>query len=57
MGRLRTAGLQVHQVDDMLPGNITDESRYEISRYDNHPNALANDLIAEYVVREILGKE
>lgn len=51
---LRGAGLRVHKIDDILPGSVADPQQYDLSRYDSHPNARANDLIAEYVARKIL---
>jgi hypothetical protein len=54
---LRNAGITVHRMDDILPGYASDPRRYDIGPHDRHPNALANDLIAAYVVREILGRD
>jgi hypothetical protein len=51
---LRVAGLQVHLVDDILPDYTTNPHQYEISKYDRHPNALANDMIAEYIAKRII---
>ena len=52
---LQAAGFQVHLVDDILPDYISNPRQYEISEYDRHPNARANDMIAGYVTRRILG--
>lgn len=54
---LRGAGIEVHKIEDMLPDSASDPQRYVISRHDDHPNALANDLIADYVAREILAQK
>lgn len=47
-------GLAVQLVSDMLPDLVEDHERYMLGRGDPHPNALANRLIAEYVVEEII---
>ena len=52
--RFRDAGLQIHLIQDILPGYPLNRSQFEISAYDDHPNARANEIIAEYVERKIL---
>lgn len=52
----------VHRVEDILPGyNVevptTNQTRYLLAPTDGHPNALANRLLAEYVVHRILERE
>lgn len=49
--------IRFHLVSDMLPGCHENKAEYEISRYDNHPNSVAHRLIAEYVVKNIIGAE
>jgi hypothetical protein len=53
---LRRTGVDVHLMSDILPHYRADSlnEAYRLHRADAHPNALANDLIADYVVREIL---
>ncbi len=46
----------IHYVSDILPNLCDDTKKYEISKYDTHPNPLAHKLIAEYVVNNILSK-
>jgi hypothetical protein len=43
-------------MSDILPHYRADglNEAYRLHRADAHPNALANELIADYVVREIL---
>jgi hypothetical protein len=45
--------IQFHLVSDMLPGYSEDKTKYEII-YDRHPNTIAYQLIAEYVVKNII---
>jgi hypothetical protein len=49
-------GLRVHRVSGILPAWYQHRDRYTIPR-DGHPNALADDGLAEYLVREILGRD
>lgn len=53
---LRQRGIDVRLMSDILPGYQPDElnERYRLDEKDPHPSALANELIAAYVVREIL---
>jgi hypothetical protein len=53
---LRQLGIDVHLMSEILPNYRTDElnEAYRLHPVDVHPNALANDRIADYVVREIL---
>ena len=53
---LRSREIQAHLISDLLPGYATNEQKYMLNRYDRHPNLLANDIIAEYIVNDILGK-
>lgn len=52
---LREHKLDLHPISDILPNFPSDEGRYEISPYDRHPNALAHELIAEFVVHHLVG--
>ncbi|MGH6919018.1 MAG: hypothetical protein ACREJ0_15095, partial [Geminicoccaceae bacterium] len=55
---LRQRGIAVHLMSDILPNYRADElnETYRIHERDPHPNALANELIAQYVVEEILAQ-
>ena len=46
-------GIPVGLVEDILPGYITDRSKFILSAGDTHPNALANRLLAQYVLKQI----
>jgi hypothetical protein len=50
---LEARGLRVHRVSRILPVWYQHRDRYTIPR-DGHPNALADDRLAEYLVREIV---
>ena len=45
-------------MSDILPNYRADDlnEQYRIHVRDPHPNALANKLIAQYVIREIMGE-
>jgi hypothetical protein len=47
-------GIPVDLVEDILPGYSADRSPYILSSTDHHPSALANRLLAQYVLSEIL---
>ncbi len=42
--------IELHLISDILPGFIENKAQYELGAYDKHPNAIAHQLIAEYVV-------
>jgi hypothetical protein len=46
-------GIPVDLVEDILPGYNTDREKFQISSTDTHPNALANRLLAQYVVSKL----
>lgn len=52
----RQRGITVHLMSDILPNYPTDAPSmdYRLHRYDAHPSALANALIADYLVDEVL---
>jgi hypothetical protein len=50
----RQIGISYSLVEGILPGYTTDRSPYILSSVDWHPNALANRLLAHYVVDKIL---
>jgi hypothetical protein len=53
---LRERGIDLHLMSDILPHYQIDalNETYRLHHSDDHPNALANSLIAEHVVRKIL---
>ena len=53
---LRRRGITVHLMSDILPNYRADDLNeiYRLHEWDPHPNALANELIARYVVERIL---
>lgn len=48
-------GLRVHFVSEILPDQREHASRYAVSPHDGHPNRTANERIAAWIAREILG--
>jgi hypothetical protein len=53
---LRDEGISVHRADEFLPGVRQNLDRYRISPMDIHPNALAADLMAGFVVHRLLAQ-
>ena len=51
---LRQAGLRVHPVRDILPGYAADPGAFALSAADRHPNARAYDILADWLVNELL---
>jgi hypothetical protein len=47
------AGIRVHLISNILPGYIDKPGMYAIHAHEPHPNPLAHDLIARYVVTDI----
>jgi len=52
--QLREHNVTVHPVSTILPNFPADEPRYEISPYDRHPNAMAHEMIADFVAGSLL---
>lgn len=50
---LKAKGIQLHLISNILPNYRGHEELFEIHRADRHPNALAYDLLADYVAKEI----
>jgi len=50
----RQMGMPLDLVEDILPGYNSDRSKFILSSVDRHPNALADQLLAQYVVSKIL---
>ncbi len=46
-------GIPVDLVDDILPGYNTGWEEFQLSSRDTHPNALANRLLAQYLVSKL----
>jgi hypothetical protein len=53
---LRAEGIPVHRAEEFLPGVGSNPDRYRISPLEHHPNALAADSMADYVVHRMLAK-
>jgi hypothetical protein len=53
---LRAEGIPVHRAEEFLPGIGSDPDRYRISPMEHHPNALAADLAADFVVHRLLAQ-
>ena len=55
---LRERGITVHLMSEILPNYRADElnQQYRLHERDMHPNAFAVELIAQYIVREIVGE-
>jgi hypothetical protein len=51
---LEGKGLTVHRVNDVLPGSAKEKSDYFLGVYDLHPNPMANDRLAEFIVGGML---
>jgi hypothetical protein len=54
---LQKLGLRVHVVENILPGFAQNPSQYWLSRYDAHPNARADDLLARYLVQTLFSNK
>ena len=53
---LSRKGIKTHLISSILPDFNRKKAKYEISPYDLHPNALAQETIAQYVVEDILNE-
>jgi hypothetical protein len=49
---LRAAGLNVFDAEQILPGFRENPSSFALSRFDAHPGARADDLLATYLVQQ-----
>jgi hypothetical protein len=54
--KLSSHGFKVHLISDILPDYNENVPKYRIE-HDGHPNALAHDQIADYVVKNILNEQ
>jgi hypothetical protein len=47
----------IHRIGDIIPDYLDDKGRYQIHKeYDSHPNAVAHQQIADYIVREVIAE-
>ena len=53
---LKNKGIHVHLISQILPDYSTSKSRYLLCKYDSHPNYIAYQYIAQYVVNRIIWK-
>jgi hypothetical protein len=51
---LKQRGLSVHRIGEILPGADHYAPEWFFGEFDLHPNAAANDRIAEYLARKVL---
>jgi hypothetical protein len=49
----RQMGFRLHLLEEILPDYDTNRPRYILGPLDRHPNALANRLLAHYILSEI----
>ena len=52
--KLTDKGLNVHKVTQIVPNDAQSRSKYQLHRYDGHPNARAHEMMAEYVLSHII---
>ncbi len=50
----RRMGIPLDLVEDILPGYSTDRTPYILGSSDHHPNALADRLLAQYILSKIV---
>ena len=53
---LKSKGIYLYLISEILPDYSINESRYMISKYDKHPNFIAYQSIANYIVNKIIRK-
>jgi len=52
--KLTENGLQLHKISETLPEDDSAPLAYKIHQYDGHPNEQAHELIADYVLLNVL---
>lgn len=57
INEFKRLNIKFHLISNILPNYFNKMEKYEISQYDKHPNALAHQLIADYVVKNIINKQ
>jgi hypothetical protein len=50
----RRMGIPLHLVEDILPGYSGDRTPYILGSSDHHPNALADRLLAQYILSKVV---
>ncbi len=51
---LKSKGIIVYLISEILPDYHKDKNKYIISLHDEHPNPIAYEIIAEFVVNNVL---
>jgi len=51
---LKQQGIPIHLISTILPEYRGHEERFKIHHADGHPNPLAHDLVADYIVKTII---
>jgi hypothetical protein len=51
---LQSNGIRFHSAESLLPHYELQHPRYELDQMDAHPNAAANELIADFIVKSVL---
>jgi hypothetical protein len=54
--KLRAAGVSVRRETSAIPDLTTNHFRYRLSIHDWHPNALQDELLADYIVHHVLNQ-
>ena len=54
---LKNKGIHIHLISQILPDYLSNKSQYLLSKYDNHPNYIAYQKIAQYVLDKIIQKK
>jgi hypothetical protein len=52
---LQAVGVTTHPIGDVLPNYASNPVPYALSPFDHHPSAATYRVVAEYVVRHLLG--
>ena len=47
----------MHRISEVLPDYSGNELRYQLSRKDGHPNAMAFEILADHVVRLVQDRD
>ena len=46
--------MNIHPRSELIPLYTRNADKYELSKYDHHPNAIAHDLVAQYITARFL---
>ena len=52
--QLRRNGIEVHFIENILPKFHTAPEAYRVHAHEGHPNALAHDIISDYIVEHVI---